>query len=572
MKKTLRNFLFLIQEEKKGFILLILLLILFSFIELLSLALLVPLILVFQDIEKLQKIVTENLNIELNLQGFSEQEVFLYFLIIIIFVFIAKFFLLTYIQIFKYNFLKKLNLIKSSQFFQNILNKDPIFFSKNSIAYLMQVAEENRIFFSNTLNNIFMIFQDISIGILIILVLLKVETTGTLFVIFFVFFCSYLIYLLTKKKLTILGEKKFNFSKEVIGTLKEGFEGIREIKIFKAEKFFSERLRLSNSQFLKVSYDSEILKFLPKPLFEVLVTIFLILIFKYISSYTINFDFFLIKLSVYVLACIRLVPIAYRLVVNFQTLKFSFFSFERIVENLTKDEKDLNDNKKNIINFEKSITFNKVFFKYEDDYVLKNLSLDIKKGDSIAIIGPSGSGKSTFIDLLIGFLKPSNGDIKIDNKSVSLKSASWHENISYVPQRISLNNTTIRKNVAFGVTEKEIVDQKVYESIKFANLDRYVSNLKKGIDSDISDFGINISGGQAQRIGIARAIYKDCELMIFDESTSSLDEKNENEILETISKLKQKKTLIFVTHKKNILKYFNKVFFLEDGNLVEKKN
>ena len=185
----------------------------------------------------------------------------------------------------------------------------------------------------------------------------------------------------------------------------------------------------------------------------------------------------------------------------------------------------------------------------------------------IGISGKSGSGKSTFVNLITGLLQPKEGYIEIDNKNISDNIKNWQNGIGYVPQNIYLIDDSIAKNIAFG--EEKIIDEnKINEAIKFAQLEDFVSKLPDKLNSSVGEQGILISGGQKQRIGLARTFYKDPKIIILDEATASLDKKVENEILDLILKLKNKKTILIVSHDPNVLKHCDKVFSIENNSIT----
>ena len=197
--------------------------------------------------------------------------------------------------------------------------------------------------------------------------------------------------------------------------------------------------------------------------------------------------------------------------------------------------------------------------------MLSKINFEIKKGQMIGIMGKSGSGKSTLIDLISGLIKPTSGEILYDNyKNVKDNMEGWQNKIAYVSQNSFLVDDTIKNNIAFGVNESEIDMKKIYDVIKDTDLDTYVSSLSNGVESLVGENGIKLSGGQRQRICIARYLYFDREILIFDESTSSLDIETEKKIVNTIKKIKGDKTIIIVSHRLSALSFCDKFIKLEN--------
>jgi ABC-type bacteriocin/lantibiotic exporter with double-glycine peptidase domain len=201
--------------------------------------------------------------------------------------------------------------------------------------------------------------------------------------------------------------------------------------------------------------------------------------------------------------------------------------------------------------------------------LFEDLNLEIKIGDTVGIFGESGSGKSSFVNLLIGLLKPEKGKILINNTDIFSNIYFWRKNIGYVPQNIFLIDDTFKKNISLDFNIKSENFQKFNECLKQSELEKFINSLPDGINTLVGERGKRISGGQLQRVGIARALYNNPEILIFDESTSALDRETELEILKNIYKFKDKKTMIIITHKKELLKNCDKIYKLENGKFLE---
>ena len=218
------------------------------------------------------------------------------------------------------------------------------------------------------------------------------------------------------------------------------------------------------------------------------------------------------------------------------------------------------------------IKFKNVSFKYPNTnkYIFKNLNLEIKKNQLIGVIGQSGSGKTTLIDLLLGLLEPNSGNIKSNNLDIIKNIQNWRNILGYVPQDIYLIDDTIKRNIVIGLKDSQINKQKLYDSVTKSRINISKRNQKNFLNIKVGENGIKLSGGQKQRIGIARTLYKNPKIIIFDEATNSLDEKNEMEIIRDIKKFSQNRTIIFITHKMEILKYMDSVLLIKDNGKVVK--
>jgi ATP-binding cassette subfamily B protein len=222
------------------------------------------------------------------------------------------------------------------------------------------------------------------------------------------------------------------------------------------------------------------------------------------------------------------------------------------------------------IPFQQAITMEKVSFRYgvNTPWVLRDLSLEIPKGSRIGIIGTTGSGKSTLLDIIMGLLHPSEGKIAIDGMEVTDQNhRGWQSHISHIPQAIYLSDATIAENIAFGVPIEKINHQQVQFAAKQAQIAETIETWEQGYETTVGERGVRLSGGQRQRIGIARALYKQADVIIFDEATSALDNETERAVMEAIDNIQEEITILMVAHRLTTLKSCNLIIELEDGKI-----
>ena len=245
--------------------------------------------------------------------------------------------------------------------------------------------------------------------------------------------------------------------------------------------------------------------------------------------------------------------------------------YNDLIDEQVKINKDYdNKNLENKIVFKEKISIKNLSFKYEkrSEKTLKNINLEIHNHEILGIIGKSGSGKSTLINLLLGLLKPSEGSIEIDQENIEKNIQEWRGLIGYVPQNIFITDDTLKNNIAFGIDEKNVSKEKLINCINLSQLDGYVNKQKNGLNTFIGEKGSKISGGELQRLGIARALYNKPKILILDESTNSLDLNTENLLLKEIEKLKKDITIIIITHRESTLKICDKIVKINDGILI----
>ena len=270
-------------------------------------------------------------------------------------------------------------------------------------------------------------------------------------------------------------------------------------------------------------------------------------------------------LSLYVITGLRIIPSTMKILSIFQQIKGHTATID-ILQNEFKNIVAKRNNeiiKKKYFVFKKEINISNVDFSYEGRKdIFNNFSTIIKKNSCIGIIGKSGSGKSTIIDLITGLISPSKGIITVDGIDIKKNLRGWQSKIGYVSQSVFLLDESIKANVAFGIKNENIDEMLLRESLKGANILSFVDELDKGVDTKVAEKGVKISGGQKQRIAIARELYRKPEVLILDEATSALDEETENQIMEFLDNMKNKLTIIVVSHRKNTLKKCDEILQL----------
>lgn len=369
-------------------------------------------------------------------------------------------------------------------------------------------------------------------------------------------------------------------SSNILKSLQEGIGGIRDILIDRSQETFVESYKKSDSLLRKAQSVNLFLGQSPRYVIESL-GIALIILAAFFLSITTEAVSTEATSAIPILGALALG--AQRVLPILQQLYFSSSSIQGGRGNLNDILGLLEQSLPSYINepicmpiaFEKFIKFDSVTFKYDSSkkVAIHNLNLTISKGDRIGIVGRSGSGKSTFGDLLMGLLEPNSGQILIDGVEINNKNYHlWQMNIAHVPQSIFLSDGTFEENIAFGVPLAEIDRNRInYASVK-ARLAEYIDSLPDKYQTSVGERGLRLSGGQRQRIGIARALYKQANLIILDEATSALDSHTESEVLDAIEDFDQSLTLIVIAHSIRALKGCNRIIEFEDGNIVLDKS
>ena len=423
------------------------------------------------------------------------------------------------------------------------------------------------------------IFLDTTIlaGILIYLLFLNLEITATILILFLIF--SVIFYFLNRKALVRYGNKRPLLISNRLKVIQEIFRNIKMMKLREKNNLIDE-FKFSNSEIAKNAFKTTFLNTIPKPIFELFViSVFCLFAYNFFSTEKIAINL-LPQIGIYVAAVYKIMPSMVKIITGVQTLEYNVQGIDSIYYNILKGEdikeKSSKENKlktQDNLNFKNEIKIENLSFKFytkKSDYVLNNINLSIPKNSHIGIIGKTGEGKSTLTDLIMGLLDPLKGRILVDDFNIEKNISKWQEMIGYVPQETYLHDSSLRENIAFGEDKNLIDDIKVEKVSKLANLSEFIKTLENGFETEVGENGIKLSGGQKQRISIARALYKDPQLIIFDEATSSLDTITEKEIINSINSLKNEKTLISISHKISTMLYCDQIYEIKKGTLIKK--
>lgn len=384
-----------------------------------------------------------------------------------------------------------------------------------------------------------------------------------------------IIYLListfTRKKLYKNSSSISLKNNAVVKSIQEGFGSIREILLYRFQKVYVNSFKKNDLKLRLSIANSDIIAFFPKYILEGASIIIICLLGLIVFTQSNQNEKTIPLLATFALAFQKILPAAQLIYSSFSEIRVNRESALDVLEIIKDKDDNFNPPEKYQIPILKEIEFSNVYFKYEKNqpYIINNLSIKIKSGEFIGLIGETGSGKTTFIDLLTGLIKPTKGKILVNGKDIFASEKSikrWRESIAIVPQYIFLLDNSIKENILFG--EDEIDPEKMKFSIKISQLDKFIKKLRNGLITNIGERGTKISGGQQQRIGLARAFYKNKPLMIFDEATSALDERTEEKILKELSQLKRNKTTLMITHRLSTLNKLDRILLLRNGNLI----
>lgn len=546
-----------------------------SMVELLGIAIVLPII----ELAMEESSVSENklATIVMNItRTDNKEEILLWLIGITVFIYIIKSFYLVYMNsklyLFSADVRRKLSIRLMKAYFKQPYE---FFLGKNSAELIRGVSGDTGELYNVIINVLHVISNGITaVSIIVFLIVTNFLMTVTITVLLAI--CAILIFLVFNKRFRAYGALNQKYSGYIGKDLRQAFEGVKEIKIMGNGDYFVKAYESNFKKQNEIMNLFNIYNSIPKYLIET-VCISGILVFLGVNViFNENYTALIPQLATFCVAAYKLLPSVNGISAYINSIIFSKASIDlvykdiREIEELEK-QKAIEHNNIEKKDFNDRIDVSDVSFQYSnaDKAVLNNVSFSIPKGKSIALIGPSGGGKTTMADIVLGLLEPGKGSVTIDGIDIRDCMNSWGKNIGYIPQTIYLTDDSIRNNVAFGIDEKDINDDQVWEALEGAQLKDFVLSLPEGLDTEVGERGARISGGQRQRIGIARALYRNPEILVFDEATSALDNETEKEVMKAIEGLQGTKTMLMIAHRLTTIEHCDAVYKVENGT-VEK--
>lgn len=421
-----------------------------------------------------------------------------------------------------------------------------------------------------TISPLLILINSCIMMIAILMVLIAIEP-GVAFIAFTGFGIIYVtIILLTRKQLIRDGQCIAHESTQVVKLLQEGLGGIRDIIIDGTQEAYCKIFQKADVPLRRAQSNKQIISQSPRFIVEAIGMLLIALLAYMLAVQENGLSKVVPILGAFALGAQRLLPVLQQAYSSWSDLRVGQESLYDVLELLDQpvpDNKILNSD---MIPFCNEIKLNNINFKYssESDWVLNNINLSILKGESIGFIGTTGSGKSTLIDIIMGLLLPNEGTFVIDGISINkFNCHAWQKHIAHVPQMIFLSDSSIEENIAFGIPKDEIDSERVRQSAKQAQLAELIEEWPDKYKTFVGERGIKLSGGQRQRIGIARALYKQADVIIFDEATSSLDSDTERAVMDSIENLSVNHTVLIIAHRITTLKSCDRIVELHRGTI-----
>ncbi len=431
----------------------------------------------------------------------------------------------------------------------------------------------------NLMDNLFRFLGELFTAFLISLFIILTDAFMALCIIVIAGACFAVITLGLKKKTKYLGEQKQITDTARGNCAYQAIMGFKEIKVTQTTEHFIKAYDEAYERQRVAEVRNEYIANIPERLIEAMCVAVLIGVICMKIGMGTDMAGFVPKLGVFAVAAFRLLPSVSRMTRYMNGIIFHTTFLQSVYTSLM----EISDYKKENMpvqedtevqvehkQFKEELLVKDIDWQYQggNKYILKELSMTIKRGESVGFIGASGAGKTTLADIILGLLKPQKGTILVDGMDIYRYPKLWSKIIGYVPQSVFLADDTIRSNVAFGYADTDIEDEYVWRALEQAQLKKFVEGLPEGLDTQVGERGIKFSGGQRQRVAIARALYNNPDIIVLDEATSALDNETEKAVMEAIDALQGHKTLIIVAHRLTTIRNCDKIYEIADGKAV----
>lgn len=465
-----------------------------------------------------------------------------------------------------------------SQVLREFLNRPYEFYLDADIPTVFRLTDSDIPNVFGILMAIISLASEVVVFVLICGVLIATDWKLVMVLIFISGIVTLVLFKVLKPKLNSLGMTNQAIQSRIAKWRIQAIYGIKDVKVLHREAFFADNYESNGKIGAKLNQKYAIINALPRILIE---TIFMVSILGYlVVCVALGDDMtqMLPTLTAFGLAAVRLLPCVNR--INTYLTDISYFRpcLDYVYENMNINEISKKTNQTLLpvdetktMKLRNRIELKDIVYAYPntDTLIFNHADMEIPYGKSIGIMGPSGAGKSTIVDILLGLLKVHEGQILCDGDNVFDNYPAWLAQIGYIPQSIYLVDEPIRNNIAFGITDDEIDDNRIWQVLEEAQLKEFIQTLPEGLDTTIGDRGVRLSGGQRQRLGIARALYHNPEILVFDEATSALDNETEAAVMEAINSFHGKKTMVIIAHRLNTIEKCDIIYKVEGGKITQ---
>ena len=498
----------------------------------------------------------------------SDNQVVVYVMLAVLAVFLLKEVFLG-VCLWKYRgFIARLETRFQTELYNSYTNQPFEFHLSNNSSLLTRNILNSANFINNIVDPVFILLTDGVVTIALCITLIALEPIPMLVTISCVGSVAGLFHRISKVRISGWGLLRQDREGKRLQMLNESLNGIKDIVINGREKYFQMRFAQVALDLSNLNRNFMTLLGIPRLYLELLAVVGLVALNLTAIVLGRSSESLLPMLALFAGGAFRLMPAANRVAFAFQSLKMG----RPIVDAMQLDLNSSSDFSARVesdvsVEFRNQIRFEGVSYSYPNSnkFAIDQMSFEIEKGSEVGILGTTGAGKSTLVDILLGLLRPTYGRVTVDGVDISTNIRGWQALVGYVPQTIFLIDSSIRANIAFGIDERDIDDERIMRTLVLAQLNEFVDGLPAGINELVGERGVRLSGGQRQRIGIARALYLDPPILVFDEATSALDLETEKEVMKSIDYLRNEKTIVIVTHRFSALEHCDQTIRVDEG-------
>ncbi len=548
-------------------------------LETLGVSMVFPLINAILDMEgmrqnKYVKMVCEALHIE------SMNSFILLLLIAVIFIFVVKNAYLLFLAYVQARFVNYNQHRAGSYMLEEYLNRPYEFYLNADIPTIFRILDSDIPRAFQLLLSIIKLATEVVVAVCLFTVMLVFDFKMTLSMMALMIVMSFIIVKVLEPRLNKLGKENQEVQSVAGRWRTKAVYGIKDVKVLGREHFFASFYEKHTKRGTELTVKYAVLNNLPRTIIE---TTCIIGVLSYLAIYiAAGWDIknLLTTITVFATAVIRLMPSMNRINTYLTDIAFYEPSLDYVYHhvdfsNYKKDGRFVRippENEEPVV-IDNDIVLKDISYSYPntEKKILDHADMVVPYGKSVGVVGPSGAGKSTAIDIFLGLLRPQEGSILCGSRNVFDNYPSWLSNIGYIPQSIYLSDDSIRDNIAFGVAKDEIDDKRIWQVLEDAQMKKFVEALPEGLDTSIGDRGVRISGGERQRLGIARALYHNPDILVFDEATSALDNATEKAVMEAVNSFHGKKTMVIIAHRLNTIEQCDVIYRVENGKIVEQK-
>jgi len=450
------------------------------------------------------------------------------------------------------------------------------FLSKNT-SYYINLINTSTYFHGTAVRTALKLLSNSIITIAVLIMLMLTSPIVSLLMILFLgtLVGSYSYFL--KNRIVESSQLNQKYSENMIKAINEGMHGYKEIRILGKETFFHDKVKENSNNVARVQGNYQTLIMVPRYLLEFIIITALVISVLVSIKFGSDLQLLAPTFALFGVAAIRLLPMMNFYSEGINRLRYSRYYVSLLYNDVSKlkrykaiKEKESTENSDLFMH----ITLKNTSFIYlgTQHHAIDDISMTIKAGEAIGIIGASGSGKTTLINTILGLIEPQSGNILYNNLPLNNNIHKWHKHVAYLPQDSFITDDSVRHNVALGIEDSKIDDSHVYQSLRKASLDDLIEQLPDDINTILGENGMRLSGGQRQRIVLARAFYHNRDVLIMDESTSALDNATEREVVNEIQKLKGSITLIVIAHRMSTIEHCDRIYLLENGKIIDQGN